>query len=163
MYSPFTFNDLYGYEGECNAVNVEPAGTEEFFSLVSHDSGARDGAIAFMYPQIGGANGVEPELEIMQFTGLLDKNGKEVYEGDILEFSDKWEWYRGDYGIKTLFADEEERKELKAKYDAEPMYRRVVEFDPFEGYQFSKSDLKNYFVVVGNIYENPELLNEKEK
>jgi uncharacterized phage protein (TIGR01671 family) len=98
------------------------------------------------------------ECKYMQYTGLKDKNGKEIYEGDILEFTDKWEWYRSSYGIKMNFAGPSELKELQEKYAAEPMHRREVKFDPLEGYGLSKGDLEDYFEIIGNIYENPELL-----
>ena len=93
----------------------------------------------------------------MQYTGLKDKNGKPIYEGDIVEFSDKWEWYRGEYGIKMIFADPEKKKELQEKYDAEKMERRKVEI-PSCYQEFSESDLQSYWEIIGNIYENPELL-----
>lgn len=97
--------------------------------------------------------------EFQQFTGLKDKNGKDVYEGDIIEFTDKWEWYRGQYAIKMLFADKEEKEILKKQYDNEPMERRVVELDTFDGINFSKYDLEQgRWEVIGNIFENPELI-----
>jgi uncharacterized phage protein (TIGR01671 family) len=99
---------------------------------------------------------IHPATVVMQFTGLRDKNGKEIYEGDIVEFTDKWEWYRGSYGIKMMFASKEERTSLVAQYEAEPMHRFAVEFSPHEGYNLSRGDMQVY-AVIGNIYENPEL------
>lgn len=97
------------------------------------------------------------DFQLSQFTGLTDKNGREIYEGDIVEFTDKWEWYRGTYGIKMMFANMEEYAVLKAKYDAEPMHRFTLEFDPHEGYNLSRGDMQIY-AVIGNIYENPDLI-----
>ncbi len=97
--------------------------------------------------------------EFQQFTGLKDKNGKDIYEGDIIEFTDKWEWYRGQYAIKMLFADKEEKEILKKQYDNEPMERRVVELETFDGINFSKYDLEQgRWEVIGNIFENPDLI-----
>lgn len=75
----------------------------------------------------------EEDIEIVRFTGLTDKNGKEIYEGDILED-------RGDPQLIT---------------------RSVVEF--IDGSFWSKGwgRLGNHnedSEVIGNIYENPELL-----
>ncbi len=104
----------------------------------------------------------ERDWELMQNTGLHDKNGKEIYEGDIVEFNDKWEYYRGEYGIKMMFADIEEKKRLIEKYNAEPMHRYEVEFEPTEGYNLSKYDLEQgRYTVIGNIYQNPELLDKE--
>jgi uncharacterized phage protein (TIGR01671 family) len=92
-----------------------------------------------------------------QFTGLHDKNGKEIYENDILEFSDKWEWYRCQYGPKFLFADEQKQKELKAEYDKEPMEQKVITIpDDYEW--LLSSEIQSYWEVIGNKFENPELL-----
>ena len=98
------------------------------------------------------------DCDYMQYTGLKDKNGVEIYEGDILEFTDKWEWYRGNYSVKMMSADQDELKVLKAQYEAEPMSRYKVKYHPYDGYGISKYDLENYLAVVGNIYQNPELL-----
>ncbi|MDA2800611.1 YopX family protein, partial [Escherichia coli] len=82
-------------------------------------------------------------LYLMQFTGLHDKNGKEIYEGDILRWSS---WVEGSYheiaGVKNT---------------------NLVEWSNARGKWFVKSDLWDLGMysdkeIIGNIYENPELL-----
>src|SRR4051794_14451821 len=81
---------------------------------------------------------------IMQYTGLKDKNGKEIYEGDILKFM-----------------NEEPHKMMFYKVewnDKEARFAVVVEHHEYGKY-FGRIDeiLKN-LEVIGNIYENLELL-----
>jgi uncharacterized phage protein (TIGR01671 family) len=74
---------------------------------------------------------LEDNLEnyLDRYTGLKDKNGKEIYEGDIVEFS----------------SFEEGRE------------REVVSWaEHFTGFCFSKKDA-NLYEIIGNIYENPDL------
>ena len=77
------------------------------------------------------------EYVIMQYTGLKDKNGKEIYEGDILEFDAK-EW-GSDKGNKFNVAWNE----------------RSGEWDTGGG---TNSECHEWKTVIGNIYENPELM-----
>jgi uncharacterized phage protein (TIGR01671 family) len=80
---------------------------------------------------------------IGQFTGLKDKDGKPVYEGDIVKFN-KWEWYRC-----SCYSQEE--------FDSKPDYYEEITFD-HRGVSRSKADLERFCEVIGNVYENPELL-----
>lgn len=75
-----------------------------------------------------------PTYELMQYTGLKDKNGKEIYEGDILQYKDS-------YGKSC-------RYEVKMQID-----RNI------SGFTFwSNMGVIYPNKIIGNIYENPELL-----
>lgn len=76
------------------------------------------------------------ELEVMQFTGLLDKYGVEIYESDIVRWNDDCD-------------------DIIERY-----YRRIDEVVEFKGGAFYPvcTMPESEFEVIGNIYENPELL-----
>lgn len=79
-------------------------------------------------------------VELIQCTGLRDKNGKLIFEGDILK--ENWhiyklEWGNGAYTIKDI--------------------KRGTSYMFTSGMYIEKSE------VIGNIYENPELLNDNLK
>lgn len=80
------------------------------------------------------------DIELMQYTGLKDKNNKEIYEGDILFESFGERYYR------VIFENGSFRAEFKGD---------------FEEYSFDLIDVvAQSYEVVGNIYENPELMEE---
>jgi uncharacterized phage protein (TIGR01671 family) len=84
-------------------------------------------------------NGVDTDgAEYMQFTGLTDKNGREIYEGDILDVP----WSEKPVGPVT-FNDGWFCIEVKETED-NPDYSAPIDGEESE--------------IIGNIYENPELI-----
>ncbi|MBN6886223.1 putative phage protein (TIGR01671 family) [Cytobacillus horneckiae] len=87
------------------------------------------------------------EIKLMQYTGLKDKNGKEIYEGDVVKrplggygvvkFHKSW----GSFYCSTFLAVDENGDLVKASSS-------VLFWND-----------SNKFEVVGNIYEHPELIN----
>jgi len=83
----------------------------------------------------------EKEIILMQYTGLKDKNGKEIYEGDVVKYIDSYNtllktdiYYTwGGFALRT---------------DENPIY--LCEF-----YSGDESKPTPGIEIIGNIYENP--------
>lgn len=84
---------------------------------------------------------VIPET-VGQYTGLTDKNGKKIFEGDIIDTPDRL--------VKVVWL------EGNAQFDLEFIkFAHDIRIDNFRGIEMR--DLVDY-EVIGNIYDNPELL-----
>ena len=88
--------------------------------------------------------GDNSQVVLMVSTGLKDINGKEIYEGDIIQLAppdDEWKGFvifkNGAFSI------------MYQNGDIVPLYDELYDFQG-----------KPYLYVIGNVFENPELLRE---
>ena len=96
---------------------------------------------------------------LMQFTGLKDKNGKDIYEGDILEniestkeIISKGFWEADDFERSVVTWDDELGRFVlyfHSKYGGEGYTGREQHFDLY---------VKDGSTVIGNIHENGALI-----
>ena len=82
-------------------------------------------------------------VELMQYTGLKDKNGTEIYEGDI---------------VKTVFGNPHWEEKVKEEIDVVIFCRGEFKTKLFELNLSGFGRFINTYEVIGNEYENPELL-----
>lgn len=99
----------------------------------------------------------ENGYELMQYIGLKDKNGVKIFKGDIIKKSYKngFCYLVIEYFKYTLVA--RLIKYMEYEYVIGLNYRDDLEF--YDLYQIENYDLK----IIGNKYENPELLNPNKK
>lgn len=106
-----------------------------------------DGSIAYLLPEEDDMPPyLEDEVELMQYTGLKDVNGKPIYEGDIVNVT----WSR----------DDTEGENYAIAYD--PNNDGYSAFDFVDWYEdmngLSCAYIDGQITVIGNGFENPELL-----
>lgn len=95
------------------------------------------GKLPGAYNQGWDEEALNDRYQLMQYTGLKDKNGKEIYEGDIVNCYGG-EYYQGSWEHNATF----------------PINNMINDC-------FMMGESEN-IVIVGNVYENPELLKEGE-
>ena len=93
----------------------------------------------------------DKDFELMQYTGLLDKNGREIYEGDIVEVN---------YTVKYIDTDkqDEEHTAITRVYWNDFRASFALEFHKFANDDLYRFVRDKYAEVIGNIHDNPELL-----
>ena len=120
----------------------------------------------------GYPNTNKEDMILLQFTGLKDKNGKEIYEGDILKII-RVNWYCPRHPKNNtdvvdqveVYWDEERNAISTRTFDFERLKRNPNQ-RPYcssgllgSGWNDERAD-ENIWEVIGNIYENPELLED---
>ena len=109
------------------------------------------------------------EVVLMQYTGLKDKNGREIFEGDIIKFAverdftdyhgewtDKEVVYRNGQWIASYVRSE--RGRLPRGYVADELTNHILHWDKDAVFDDTGHWSTVDGEVIGNIYENPELL-----
>jgi len=136
MYYPSL--DVYGMQ-----YNVMVGGLPETVPMYFHR-----GPIEYEWVTLTG------EEPLMQFTGLHDQNGKEIYEGDILQYGD----FKC-YSIKELQTGIIRGvKLLDSGFTLVTRWSHSIPntISSISNYMFWNSH--SNWTIIGNIYENPELL-----
>lgn len=102
--------------------------------------------LVFMYNEVGILKEIDPET-VGEYTGLKDKNGKHIFEGDIVQWKDE---NFNNYTSVVEWCGE------KWNYPAFDLAKHDYECN---GLQYVHEDC--IIEVIGTIYDNPELLEMK--
>lgn len=139
---------------------------DKFFKVMRYLTGFNVGRVKgtiTIFWGDGNFNAVYDDAPLMQFTSLHDRNGKEIWEGDILSFDGNM---TADNSLGSepngYIYDQDSKHEVIWN---EELSAWDLKYDPNEELKY-KRDTRSLMIsecagVIGNIYENPELLEGK--
>jgi uncharacterized phage protein (TIGR01671 family) len=122
--------------------------SDEF--LISHNNGGNIQVIGISIYR--DSSEINEDIYLMQYTGLKDKNGVEIYEKDLLS--------NGDYIFEVQFNVQQGKwclnpiKYLK-KDNNQEWFITALEYQQLGNGYYSRKDLE----IIGNLHKSPELLN----
>lgn len=85
------------------------------------------------------------DVELMQSTGLHDKNGKEIFEGDIIT-----------NGQNVMFMKKHDT--LGFYIEEKGKVEFIADCADLAKFEADKKEIEGFVEIIGNVYENPELL-----
>lgn len=104
-----------------------------------------DGSIAYLLSEEDDMPPyLEDEVELMQYTGLKDVNGKPIYEGNIVKWGDQPNGHESPIRIGVV--------------ELNPDIQFITNVGIFEYGRFAYKETNKYLTVIGNKFENPESL-----
>lgn len=161
-------NDRFKFRASLHQDKYEEYGLEKFknqriFEVKTINVGYENSTVEIIADYPNGDLAVreidEADVKLMQCTGLKDKNGTLIYEGDILDIyvsSEKLLRYKVKYEIGSfMLVSNEEIYDFIGKWNDNvyPLSQLYFEYDN-EEYVIYDCE------IIGNIYENPELIKE---
>ena len=108
---------------------------DDGWTFISSISGTIDGIVQYVIPESVG-----------QYTGLKDKNGKKIFEGDLL----------------SINRSKEENTICPEVAFSDFQWICVIRNDErFKYYRHRLQDNPNKYEVIGNVHDNPEMISQK--
>lgn len=91
-----------------------------------------------------------------QFTGLIDKNGRNIYEGDIISYREHIKY------LQSSFIGEVTWLDSHCAFGYVFNDKNIIKTYPFNSIDEIQNDFLNHTEVIGNIYQNSDIIkNEK--
>lgn len=94
---------------------------------------------------------------VMQYTGIKDKNGVEIFEGDLLRYPANNEWEKENYVVFEVFFHDGDCADTHIGFQ----FNRLHFKGCIAGYHSMEKFLPKYTAkmeVIGNVYDSPELI-----